>query len=374
MHEIRASTVRPPYRPIVGNSSWARELQETIQRIAPHNSSVLVTGPSGTGKELIARAIHDQSRRSDAPFIPVDCASLTGSLLASQLFGHVAGAFTGASANALGCFRATDNGTIFLDEIGELDVDIQSKLLRVLQERHVIPVGSHESLPINVRVVAATNRDLKQDVVAGRFREDLYYRLSVVAVETKRLADRREDIIELAQHFLNELADHDGLPHCFLSPGAEKLLLSFSWPGNVRQLRNIMEQAVVLSDEAMLNLNFMQAILDKAALPGLDADRHDDLGRGGQETDSAADNWRDGVVKTVDDQPISVHYKHPEENKTSDNWLSLGDMEHAYICQTLERTYYNQSAAARLLGISRQALIRKIKRYKIDGRGGRTRN
>ena len=177
-----------------------------------HASNVLITGPSGTGKELIARAIHAHSPRADKPFIAVDCAGVTGSLFAGHLFGHVKGAFTGAEHETLGCFRAADRGTIFLDEIGELDRELQGKLLRVLQERVVTPLGSHATVPVDVRVIVATNSDLEQMVAGGRFREDLFYRLNVVAVKTIPLRDRREDILPLAEYFLQKMAGRLGAP------------------------------------------------------------------------------------------------------------------------------------------------------------------
>ena len=178
------------------------------------------------------------------PFIPVDCASMTGELMSSQLFGHVAGAFTGANCNALGCFRAANHGTLFLDEIGELEHALQAKLLRVLQERVVTPVGSYQGEPVDVRVVTATNRDLRSAVFERRFRDDLYYRLDVVHLRTKALRDRPSDISVLAEEFLNQLAD-EGFPWHSLSTEAQEVLAEYDWPGNVRQLRNVLEQAVI---------------------------------------------------------------------------------------------------------------------------------
>ena len=169
---------------IVGHSEWVEQTRAVIRAVAGYSSSVLITGASGTGKELIARAIHNLSPRSVQRFIPVDCASITGPLFASHMFGHLKGAFTGATYNAVGCFRAAEGGTIFLDEIGELDLELQAKLLRVLQERVVTPVGSHDGMPVDVRILAATNRDLQQEVAAGRFREDLYFRLNVVSIQS----------------------------------------------------------------------------------------------------------------------------------------------------------------------------------------------
>ena len=202
---------------IVGRSSWTRSLRQNILQIARFGSNVLVTGPSGTGKELIARSIHQCSDRSAGPFVPVDCTALTGELFASHLFGHVAGAFTGANGERLGCFRVADGGTIFLDEIGELSGELQSKLLRTIQERVVTPVGSDRPVPVNVRIIAATNRNLLQEVGAGRFRLDLFYRLNVIALESMSLRDRPDDLEPLANHFLEKMSIENGLPRKRLS-------------------------------------------------------------------------------------------------------------------------------------------------------------
>ena len=181
-------------REIVGSSSWAMALRKQIANVAGRPSTVLITGPSGTGKELIARAVHTQSDRSEKPFIPIDCASVTGTLFASHMFGHVKGAFTGAISDTLGCFRAATGGTVFLDEIGDMELGLQAKLLRVLQERVVVPVGSHRELPVDIRLIAATNANLEAAVEDGRFRRDLFYRLAVVPIRTIPLSERPEDI------------------------------------------------------------------------------------------------------------------------------------------------------------------------------------
>ncbi len=210
---------------IIGNSPWACEIRRSIGRAANVQSTVLIVGPSGTGKELIARAIHQQSRRSAGPLVAVDCTSIPAGLFASQLFGHVKGAFSGASCDTLGSFRAADGGTIFLDEIGELGLDLQAQLLRVIQDRAVTPVGHHRSLPVDVRIIAATNRDLHGDVAAGRFRLDLYYRLNVVKLTTTPLSTRPEDIEPLCHGFLERWSIENGLPHRRLSAAALQMLM-----------------------------------------------------------------------------------------------------------------------------------------------------
>ncbi len=331
----------PPIE-IVGTSAPTERMRAEISRVAPFDSSVLITGPSGSGKELVARALHAQSSRSAGLFIPVDCASLLGELMASQLFGHVEGAFTGASYPALGCFRAADRGTIFLDEIGELELPLQARLLRTVQERIVTPVGSHKGVPVDVRIVAATNRDLKQEVAVGRFREDLYYRLKVVSIGTLPLRDRKDDIPELAQNFLVSLAKQ-GMPLCTLSPGAFESLQNFPWPGNVRQLKNFIEQAVIASDAELLTLQFVQQLLSRTD--------------GGESVPSESP---ENSLKTL---PAAIPNAEPTDDETS--WPTLAKLERDHLLYTLEYTYYNQSAAARLLGISRQTLIRLMKKFDI---------
>jgi DNA-binding NtrC family response regulator len=233
---------------IVGRSMWAKQMRRSIKRVASYRSSVMIAGPSGTGKELIAAAIHRHSPRSSAPFVAVDCASIPPTLFASQLFGHVKGAFSGAEYNTLGNFRAADGGTLFLDEIGELSLELQAQLLRTIQQRKVVPVGSHQSIPVDVRLIAATNRRLEQEVQAGRFRLDLFYRLNVVRFNSISLSERPEDIAPLCEHFLDVFCIKNGLPRKQLSPHAIDFLESRLWPGNVRELQNILERAVVFID------------------------------------------------------------------------------------------------------------------------------
>ena len=231
---------------IVGTSSWARDIRDKISAVAGCPSNVLITGPTGTGKEVIARAIHARSSRANQLFIPVDCAAISGTLFASHIFGHLKGAFTGPGTRHWAHFAA-HGGTIFLDEIGELECDTQTKLLRVLQQRAVTPLGSHEEIPVDVRVIAATNRDLAHEMAEGRFREDLYYRLQVISLRTTPLRDRPEDIEPLAWHFLNELTVVHGLRPKRLSTAALDRLCRYDWPGNVRQLENVLERAAFLA-------------------------------------------------------------------------------------------------------------------------------
>lgn len=232
---------------MLGVSGVFMSILNTIEAIASRQCSVIVSGETGAGKEMVARRIHLCSKRYDKVFVPVDCTTLTGQLFESQLFGHAKGAFTGAVSDTLGFFRAANGGTIFLDEISEIPLDMQAKLLRVIQESSVTPVGSVKSYPIDVRLLCATNRDLRKMVDEGKFRADLYYRLNVVTLEIPPLRQRREDILPLAEYFLTQQAEFYNEKPKHLSAASSKLLTNYSWPGNVRELANIMERAYVLS-------------------------------------------------------------------------------------------------------------------------------
>ena len=338
---------------LIGSSAWVRTIRHEIVRVAAHDSNVLITGPSGTGKELIARAIHAHSARSAGPIVPVDCAALSGELFLSHMFGHLKGAFTGAHYAALGAFRAADCGTIFLDEIGELDPLLQAKLLRVVQEKSVVPLGSHQGQAVDVRIIAATNRHLEEEVRAGRFREDLYYRLNIVSLETAPLKDRPEDIKTLAYHFLCKLTIDGGLPRKRLSPDALSLLLSYHWPGNVRELFNQLERAVVFTEGELLNAESMPQLLRavRSGQPAVTPCRRYDAVPASQPQENFAP-----PVRTTSHQLQTG----------DDGWLSLAEVERNHILLTLEHTFYNQTAAAQLLGMERHALLRKIKKYGLD--------
>jgi two-component system response regulator GlrR len=258
----------------------SRTMEETLQRarlVADSDASVIIQGDSGTGKELLARAIHNASNRSEQSFVAINCGAIPENLLESELFGHKKGAFTGANADHTGLFASADGGTLLLDEIGDMPLALQVKLLRVLQEGRIRPVGATDSLPVNVRIICATHRDLATEISEGRFREDLYYRLNVVTLYLPPLSDRREDIPVLTNHFLDHLADKHNQPRRYFSPEAMERLISAGWPGNVRQLYNVVEQLVILSTTSVISDDLVQKALraDERELPAFAEARAD---------------------------------------------------------------------------------------------------
>ena len=310
---------------MVGTSPAMVAMYDIIRRLASRPVSILVTGESGTGKELVARALHRLSERAEGPFVAVNCAAMPESLLESELFGHRRGAFTGASESHDGLFVQADGGTIFLDEIGEMSADVQAKLLRVLQERTVRPVGGSKELPFDARLICATNRDLDAEVKAGRFREDLYYRIKVVHMPVPPLRERGGDILVLAQHFIDKFAARFNVSISGLSRSAAARLMQHDWPGNVRELENSIERAVAL------------ARFDKLGL----ADLPD-------------------TVK-ADDSPTSALQVHDP-----DHLPTMEEVERRYILHVLDVADGNKSAAADLLGLDRKTLYRKLRRYAED--------
>jgi two-component system response regulator GlrR len=261
---------------ILTRSESMERLLQTAKRVAESDVSLLITGASGTGKELLAQAIHRGSARNDQPFIPINCGALPEPLLESELFGHVKGAFTGASTDHLGLLRAADGGTLFLDEIGDMPVPLQVKLLRVLQERQVRPVGSTQSYPVDVRIISATHRDLEQEMKNGQFREDLYYRLNVVNLKLPDLSERREDIPLLANHFLKQSQKGHYSKVSAFSPEAMNLLVGASWPGNVRQLENAVQQIVALAHTSLIPEALVRDAIDNESgvMPSFNEARH----------------------------------------------------------------------------------------------------
>ncbi len=231
---------------MVGQSDEIANIKEMIEKVAPTDARVLITGDNGTGKELVAHWLHEKSQRSNAPFIEVNCAAIPSELIESELFGHVKGAFTSAVKDRAGKFEAANNGTIFLDEIGDMSLSAQAKVLRALQESKISRVGSDKDIKVDVRVVAATNKDLKKEIKDGRFREDLYHRLAVILIKVPSLNDRRDDIPILIAHFAEKIASEQGIAPKVFSAGAIKLLQSYDWTGNIRELRNVVERLIIL--------------------------------------------------------------------------------------------------------------------------------
>ena len=252
---------------LVTVSPKMEDLLRQARMVAQSEASVFIQGASGTGKELMARAIHRASRRARGPFVAVNCAAIPENLLESELFGHRKGSFTGANYDHKGLFPAADGGTVFLDEIGDMPLALQAKMLRVLQEREVRPVGATQSVPVDVRIISATHRDLEAQMKTRQFREDLYYRLNVVSLSLPSLAERREDIVPLAQHFLAEVAARYGKEVCAFSNDALELLLAAPWPGNVRQLLNVVEQVVALSSAGVVPASLVQQALRQEPTP-----------------------------------------------------------------------------------------------------------
>ncbi len=302
---------------IIAKSPEMQRVIEVIKVVARSNATVLITGDSGTGKELVARAIHSQSHRRDKPFVAVSCAALPESLLESELFGHEKGSFTGAYAQKKGKFEFANRGTLFLDEIGEMSANIQVHLLRVLEEKAFTRVGGNEEIKVDVRIISATNKDLKKAVARGEFREDLYYRLNVVTIDLPPLRERREDIPLLAEHFLNKFALENQKEVAGFSPEAREFLLRYDWPGNVRELENAIERAVILAKNSLIEV---------ADLP---------------------------------DQSWSLA-------RSALQGKSLKEMEKNHILNVLSETGGNYSQAARILGISRMTLYNKAREYGLD--------
>jgi len=319
--EVATLKARNRYDRIVGKSQKMVALMETVAQVAPTRASVLITGESGVGKELVADALHELGTRSKGPFIKVHCAALSESLLESELFGHEKGSFTGAIAQKKGRFELADGGTIFLDEIGEINVATQVKLLRVLQEKEFERVGGEKPITVDVRIVCATNRDLLKEIEKGTFREDLYYRLNVVHLDVPPLRDRKDDIPLLMTSFLSQFNKENGKSLEGFSNGAKKALLSYEWPGNIRELRNSIESAVVLS--------------------------------------------RSSVIE-IEDLPPSVRLADKSSQLSLDVGITLAEAEKQLIISTLVMCGGNKTRAAEVLGIGRKTLHRKLQEYQID--------
>jgi two-component system response regulator AtoC len=310
---------------LLGESRAMRKVYELLRRIGDSDASVLITGESGTGKELVAKALHRHGRRSQCPFVAINCAAMPETLLESELFGHARGAFTDARAARTGLFVQANGGTLLLDEIGDLPMTLQPKLLRALQERVVRPVGGNEEVPFDVRLIATTNRDLESGVEDGRFREDLYFRINVIHVTLPPLRARGSDVLLLAQHFLTEFATQAGKRVTGMSRAVAERLLSYAWPGNVRELRNCMEHAVALAQYEEINFDDLPERI-----------RH-----------------RPAHVPLVSDDPSEL--------------VPLDEVERRYIECVMRAVGGNKTLAAQTLGIGRKTLYRKLEQYGITG-------
>ncbi|MDZ7267043.1 MAG: sigma-54 dependent transcriptional regulator [candidate division KSB1 bacterium] len=309
---------------IIGQAPVMQDVFRMLQKVAPTDASVIIYGESGTGKELVARAIHKNSSRSEGPFVRVNCGALSETLLESELFGHEKGAFTGALKRKLGRFELAQRGTIFLDEVGDISPNLQVKLLRVLQEKEFERVGGEETVQVDVRVIAATHRNLKEEVAAGRFREDLYYRLHIVPITLPALRQRLEDLPLLADHFLQRLGRELRKPRLRLEPAVLEMMKNYHWPGNVRELENVLERAAVLCEDATITL---------AEVPPLVKDR--------------------GAILSLSEDNLDL-------NKT------LAEVERAMLERALARAHGVKAEAARLLGIKTTTLLYKLGKYGLE--------
>jgi DNA-binding NtrC family response regulator len=322
----RALKQRYSFSNIVGKSETMLRIFDLVAQVAPSRSTVLIQGESGTGKELIAKALHSNSGRKDKPFVPVNTGAMPTDLLESTLFGHVKGAFTSAVSGKKGLFEVANGGTLFLDEIGTMGIDTQAKVLRVLQDKRFMQLGGIQEIQVDVRIIAATNIDLKQAVREGKFREDLFYRLNVIAIDLPPLRSRREDIPLLAAHFLKHYADENGLPERRLAPDALRALVEYDWPGNVRELENAIERGVVLSSGPVIGAELLPGHL---------------TGR----------NYSASLL---------------EHNPNASLFDILEDIERRIIVEKLERCNWNQTEAAEQFHIPLSTLNQKIKRLNIE--------
>ncbi len=311
---------------IISECSAMQKVFSVVEKVARTNSTVLVLGESGTGKELVARAIHRISGRT-GKLVPVNCGAIPEEILESELFGHERGAFTGAIAQKIGRFQLADEGTIFLDEIGEMSPKLQVKLLRVLQERKVEPVGSTRTIDVNVRVIAATNKDLREEVRQGRFREDLYYRLQVVPINLPALRDRGDDVVILARHFLESAAEEISRPELRLTEQIELKLRDYTWPGNVRELENLIERLAILGDTDQIDVSALPDYICEAPARVCQGLLEVEIPQGGVDFNALVDRYETHLITLA-----------------------------------LDKTGGNKKAAARLLGLNRTTLVEKIKK------------
>lgn len=323
---------------IIGKSDAIQALNKSIAKLARSQAPIFIHGESGTGKELAARQIHQQSSRADQPFVPVNCGAIPSELMESELFGHKKGSFTGATEDKQGLFIAANNGSLFLDEIAELPLHMQVKLLRALQEKSIKPVGAQQEIEIDVRILSASHQDLNALVDAGKFRQDLYYRINVIELDIPNLRQRRSDIPLLAEHFLQRIQSRMQLPPHTLEPSAIELLCRYDFPGNIRELENIIERALALADNQRISAE------DLNISPEISSD----------------------INRTAESHATHHSQTTGTTSTASANPPSLQDSERQAIKQALEQTRWNQAAAARLLGLSARQLRYRIKKLQIE--------
>jgi transcriptional regulator with GAF, ATPase, and Fis domain len=336
---------------MIGNSPALREVYKILEKVAPTDSTVLVTGESGTGKELLVRALHRNSRRRDKPFVPINCGAIPRELLESELFGHEKGAFTHAIRSRPGRFELADGGTIFLDEIGEMDLSLQVKILRALQEKEIERVGGTATKKVDVRVVAATNRDLETEVAAGRFREDLFYRLNVIPMQLPPLRERGEDILVLAEYFLRSFCFEKDRPNMQVGPQAKAMLVSYSWPGNVRELENFMERLSILCEGQKVEPSDLPEKIQRAAgVPDPERVQQIITIEGGSAGASAGFVWP--VLQDMRDKGHGLKE-------------FLDEIEERLLTEALKEAGGVKNQAAELLGIKRTTLIEKLKKRNL---------
>lgn len=317
---VERITYESPRYEMIGSGPAMKRVVQLIEKVAPTDATVLVRGQSGTGKELVARALHHNSPRRDHPLVTINCAALQETLLESELFGHEKGSFTGAQMAKPGLIEVAEGGTLFIDEIGEMAPALQAKMLRVLEDGHYRRIGSTRECNANVRVIAATNRSLEEEQLAGRFREDLFYRLNVISILLPPLRDRLQDIPALVEHFLE--TRQFGKVRCKVASNAMQALMTYAWPGNIRELANVLERAQILAEENCI---------------------------------------------TLDDLPDNLHGMFMPQGTPSGGPLDLSNLERRTVCMALEQSQGNKVHAAKALGVSRRALYRLIEKYSLEG-------
>ncbi len=355
---------RDRFDAIIGGSASMREIFAQLEKVAPSDLTVMITGETGTGKEMVARAVHNTSARKNKPFVVLDCGSIPRDLIESTLFGHEKGSFTGAIGQHVGCFEQANGGTIFLDEIGELDITLQPKLLRVLEQREIKRVGGDRTTKVDVRVLAATNRDLREEVNRGHFREDLYFRLSVVHVELPPMRERREDVASLANHFLRDIAGRRGMQMTF-GPDAMVAMIGHSWPGNVREMRNVVERAAALSDGPVITR--ADLVFGREMGPSVSASH--DLAKAGAVAAQRAAAKQAGVEMPTGGGPaiFDAALLKPGLGFKQAKQTVVDAFESAYLEALLTRNDGNITRSAHEAGLTRYHLRELLKRHGLKG-------